>query len=210
METQFSDQTQPIKSWYSIWFDFRSLRYIVELQKFVEDNQWKRSLAIEPNQLKADIQDPKDHPEVMGPYNLSPSKTAMSKGPDGPGVGVVPRPFVPGHRRAKSDGCGMFLMSSKKHEIVQDNYKANYSHHLLDDSKLDEEPSRPTSPNTLPADLRSSLRKGTLEKCIDPGGVMKILRNPGIKCQHQVKILSFIFTDRVNIKKPIFWRPAFP
>ena len=47
-----------------------------------------------------------------------------------------------GHRRAKSDGCGMFLMSSKtRHEVIQaDNYKANYSHHLLDDSKLDEEP----------------------------------------------------------------------
>merc|ERR1712051_595583 len=118
----------------------RSLRYIEELQKFVEDNQWKRSLAIEPNQLKPDQQDPKDHPEVMNHLNLSPSKIHINRvaGTDG---NTNSRPFVPGHRRAKSDGCGMFLMSSKsKHEVVQDNYKANYSHHLLDDSKLDEEP----------------------------------------------------------------------
>merc|ERR1712051_296318 len=167
----------------------RSLRYIEELQKFVEDNQWKRSLAIEPNQLKPDQQDPKDHPEVMNHLNLSPSKIHINRvaGTDG---NTNSRPFVPGHRRAKSDGCGMFLMSSKsKHEVVQDNYKANYSRHLLDDSKLDEEPtySRPTSPHfTLPADLRSSLRKGTLDKKNPTeGGVMKILRNPGIKCQHQ-------------------------
>jgi len=168
----------------------RSLRYIDELQKFVEDNQWKRSLAIEPNQLKPDQQDPKDNPEVMNHLNLSPSKMNINRvaGPDGLSTS---RPFVPGHRRAKSDGCGMFLMSSKtRHEVIQaDNYKANYSRHLLDDSKLDEEPtySRPNSPHlTLPADLRSSLRKGTLEKkCAAEGGVMKILRNPGIKCQHQ-------------------------
>jgi len=167
----------------------RSLRYIEELQKFVEDNQWKRSLAIEPNQLKPDQQDPKDHPEVMNHLNLSPSKIHINRVAGTDGI-ANSRPFVPGHRRAKSDGCGMFLMSSKsKHEVVQDNYKANYSHHLLDDSKLDEEPtySRPTSPHfTLSADLRSSLRKGTLDKKNPTeGGVMKILRNPGIKCQHQ-------------------------
>merc|ERR1719225_2367551 len=101
---------------------------------------------------------------------------ALSNECNHPGIGGKRQAFVPGHRRAKSDGCGMFLMASKRHEVVQDNYKANYSHHLLDDSKLDEETtySRPTSPHfTLPADLRSSLRKGTLEKKnAAEGGVM--------------------------------------
>merc|ERR1711974_91601 len=98
----------------------RSLRYIDELQKFVEDNQWKRSLAIEPSQLKPPAdQDMHDRPEeslVMGHLNLSPSKMVFSKNETGAaggghhsgmgGLGQVGRsaPFVPGHRRAKSDG----------------------------------------------------------------------------------------------------------
>lgn len=174
----------------------RSLRYIDELQKFVEDNQWKRSLAIEPNQLKADHQEnAKESQEVMSHLNLSPSKNGLGKTSDQLTNHPTHRPFIPGHRRAKSDGCGMFMMSARKHEVIQaDNYKANYSHHLLDDSKLDEEPltySRPGSPHTLPPDLRCSLRKGNMaEKSEGPGAVMKILRNPGIKCQHQV-LLSF-------------------
>ena len=146
----------------------------------------------------------------MGHLNLSPSKIPIHKVATTSEASGRPnhqgqRPFVPGHRRAKSDGCGMFMMTAKKHEaVIQDHYKANYSHHLLDDSKLDEEPlsaSRPGSPHTLPADLRCSLRKGNIinDKSTE-GGVMKILRNPGIKCQHQVGLklnfsLSIGFRD---------------
>ena len=31
-----------------------------------------------------------------------------------------------------------------------------------------------------------------MDKSSDPGGFMKILRNPGINCQHQVKYLNFL------------------
>ena len=69
---------------------------IDELQKFVEDNQSKRSLALEPNQLKAP--EDSDDKKVMGNLNLSPSKHLNND------QHQTTRPFVPGHRRAKSDG----------------------------------------------------------------------------------------------------------
>lgn len=154
----------------------RSLRYIDELQKFVEDNQWKRSLAIEPNQLKPDIE--QENQDVLGHLNLSPSKMSARE------HARVDRPFVPGHRRAKSDGCGMFMMKHKDQSMstVQDAYKANYSHHLLDDSKLEEENLKSPS-HTLPPNYLSS-KKASMERG-GPDGVKELLRNPGIKCQHQ-------------------------
>ena len=157
----------------------RSLRYIDELQKFVEDNQWKRSLAIEPNQLKPDIE--QENQDVLGHLNLSPSKMSARE------HARVDRPFVPGHRRAKSDGCGMFMMKHKDQSMstVQDAYKANYSHHLLDDSKLEEENLKSPS-HTLPPNYLSS-KKASMERG-GPDGVKELLRNPGIKCQHQVNI----------------------
>merc|ERR1711963_165317 len=171
----------------------RSLRYIDELQKFVEDDQWKRSLALEPNQLKVPDSEIEDK-TLMGNLNLSPSKHPSSiQNAHGSGVGgAATRPFVPGHRRAKSDGCGMFFYNNKKQEYVQDEkFRANYSHHLLDDSKLDEEPVNLRSPShTMPASFHHSFKKASIS--IDKnteGGVMKILRNPGINCQHQVILL---------------------
>ena len=177
----------------------RSLRYIDELQKFVEDNQWKRSLAIEPNQLKPDMD--QENQDVLGHLNLSPSKMSARE------HARVDRPFVPGHRRAKSDGCGMFMMKHKE-SMNQDAYKANYSHHLLDDSKLEEENLKSPS-HTLPPNYLSS-KKGSMERGGQDGGVMnKILRNPGIKCQHQVQFtkLDFFFREmRMVQKSTTFWR----
>merc|ERR1711963_71823 len=153
----------------------RSLRYIEELQKFVEDNQWKRSLAIEPNQLKPDLDH--ENQDVLGHLNLSPSKMSAREH-----ASHVDRPFVPGHRRAKSDGCGMFMMKHKE-TFTQDAYKANYSHHLLDDSKLEESENVKSPSHTLPNNF--STKKGSLERGNPENGVMKLIRNPGIKCQHQ-------------------------
>ena len=36
------------------------------------------------------------------------------------------------------------------------------------------------------------MKKTSMDKSSDPGGFMKILRNPGINCQHQVKYLNFL------------------
>ena len=66
---------------------------------------------------------------LMGNLNLSPSKHPSSiQNAHGSGVGgATTRPFVPGHRRAKSDGCGMFFYNNKKQEYVQDEkFRANY------------------------------------------------------------------------------------
>ena len=124
-----------------------------------------------------------ENQDVLGHLNLSPSKMSAREH-----ASRVDRPFVPGHRRAKSDGCGMFMMKHKE-TLSQDAYKANYSHHLLDDSKLEEAENLKSPSHTLPAVY--STKKGSLERGRGgpDGGVMKkILNNPGIKCQHQVRL----------------------
>lgn len=170
------------------------MRYIEELQKFVEDSQWKRSLSLEPVEP-----DPHHHSNaVVMNLNLSPSKNS-AKAHEVPTQQQQQHVFVPGHRRAKSDGYGMFFMSKKQEGNAAENKAANYSHHLLDDSKLEEEPVHPNAGDkqstvctTKPvaSSLHHSLKKYSFMIEKTEGGVMKILRNPGIKCQHQVNILA--------------------
>merc|ERR1719320_1932059 len=56
-----------------------SIRYIDELQKFIEDDQWKKSLALEPVETSGDV-----------------ASSAASK-------------FIPGHRKTRSEGGSLFF-----------------------------------------------------------------------------------------------------
>ena len=60
-------------------------------------------MALEPNQLKAP--EDSDDKKVMGNLNLSPSKHLNNDQHHS----QTTRPFVPGHRRAKSDGYEFYL-----------------------------------------------------------------------------------------------------
>ena len=91
------------------------IRYIDELQKFLEDDQFKLSEKLEPNSPLASSASSKEsvrsskpppghhpHPDILNGLNLSPAKRAG-------GSKSGSRPFVPGHRKSKSEGGNIFF-----------------------------------------------------------------------------------------------------
>lgn len=85
-----------------------SVRYIDELQRFIEDDQYKISLKLEPNTTSPPVSSSsskesvrhhaeKELPVELSPICLSPSRRS----------GCLPRSsksFVPGHRKSRSEG----------------------------------------------------------------------------------------------------------
>lgn len=85
------------------------VRYIDELQKFLEDDQFKLSERLEPPSPQASSTSSKEsvrssrppppHPDLLQELNLSPAKRASKAGAR----------FVPGHRKSKSEGGNIFF-----------------------------------------------------------------------------------------------------
>ena len=85
------------------------VRYIDELQKFLEDDQFKLSERLEPPSPQASStsskesvrssRPPPQHPDLLQELNLSPAKRASKAGAR----------FVPGHRKSKSEGGNIFF-----------------------------------------------------------------------------------------------------
>ncbi|GJQ78987.1 hypothetical protein Trydic_g149 [Trypoxylus dichotomus] len=116
-----------------------SIRYIEELQKFVEDDQYKLSLKLEPPSPIPSSSSCSSKESVIvdaaaiASLNLSPAKASSgSLRLDAVTSGTK---FIPGHRKCRSLGTNIF---SKTHHITFDPKDLPKTLHLLDDSELEE------------------------------------------------------------------------
>lgn len=118
-----------------------SVRYIEELQKFVEDDQYKLSLKLEPPSpapsssscsSKESVSSNMLDPNTLASLNLSPAKsssgslrlhTAVTSGSK----------FIPSHRKCRSLGTNIYCKPQSLSENVE-----TKSFHLLDDSEIEE------------------------------------------------------------------------
>ncbi|KAK8741230.1 hypothetical protein OTU49_002571, partial [Cherax quadricarinatus] len=139
-----------------------SVRYIEELQKFVEDDHYKLSLQLEPNTPSSSHSTSKDSvADAAGgisSLNVSPSaRLGVGRPPAPPPTYSCPThgqqaKFVPTHRKARSLGTNIFKGCSGTNEGMRcDSVNSLGSHepgcpsaqgsqgsrHLLDDSELD-------------------------------------------------------------------------
>ncbi|XP_033098467.1 ras-specific guanine nucleotide-releasing factor RalGPS1-like isoform X2 [Anneissia japonica] len=116
----------------------KSVRYIEELQKFVEEDNYKLSLQLEPTvQLITKSKEDLDINEKVSSKMVAPgTPTATSK-------------FVPGHRKSRSLGA-YFLSTGTELSIPPGGFGTlgNGSRHLLDDSILEDNPHAKPSVST--------------------------------------------------------------
>lgn len=138
----------------------RSVRYIDELQKFIEDDHYKLSLKLEPNSPAASSSSSKESvppsKDPIAELNLSPAKGSLRGLPP-----PAPRgPFVPGHRKSRSDGGSIFWACGRGGStepiswvgapIASTTSDEKLKLHLLDDSVLEEQQASPQIPKFLP------------------------------------------------------------
>ncbi|XP_073761832.1 ras-specific guanine nucleotide-releasing factor RalGPS1 isoform X1 [Callorhinus ursinus] len=114
----------------------KSVRYIEELQKFVEDDNYKLSLRIEPGSSSPRLVSSKE--DLAGPSTGSSSARFSRRPtcPDASVAGSLPTPPVPRHRKSHSLGNNMMCQLSVV-ESKSATFPSEKARHLLDDSVLE-------------------------------------------------------------------------
>ncbi|XP_042101626.1 ras-specific guanine nucleotide-releasing factor RalGPS1 isoform X4 [Ovis aries] len=114
----------------------KSVRYIEELQKFVEDDNYKLSLRIEPGSSSPRLVSSKE--DLAGPSSGSSSARFSRRPtcPDASVAGSLPTPPVPRHRKSHSLGNNMMCQLSVV-ESKSATFPSEKARHLLDDSVLE-------------------------------------------------------------------------
>jgi len=178
-----------------------SLRYIEELQKFLEDDHFKLSVKLEPNSPAASSSSSSKEsvrqPACAGVTNedfLSESNRGVNLSPAKRVAKGSQKPFIPGHRKSKSEGGNIIFgnlncvglnsplagLSSKTMNSMDslDNEKVS----LLDGSLLD-----PPSPPRLPA-ISPPFAANSDKEILTPTDPMTcdpLPIEPGSKCDFQ-------------------------
>ncbi|XP_063791952.1 ras-specific guanine nucleotide-releasing factor RalGPS1 isoform X3 [Pseudophryne corroboree] len=122
----------------------KSVRYIEELQKFVEDDNYKLSLRIEPGNSSPRLVSSKE--DLAGPSEMT-ATMRYNRRPTCPDASVatsLPTPPVSRHRKSRSLGnnvmCQFSVVESKSATFPSEKQR-----HLLDDSVLESQSPAKTS-----------------------------------------------------------------
>ncbi|XP_061459518.1 ras-specific guanine nucleotide-releasing factor RalGPS1 isoform X4 [Rhineura floridana] len=138
----------------------KSVRYIEELQKFVEDDNYKLSLRIEPGNSSPRLVSSKE--DLAGPSEVS-AAVRFSRRPTCPDASVaasLPTPPVPRHRKSHSLGNNMMCQFSVV-ESKSATFPTEKPRHLLDDSVL--ESHSPVRNHTLNSVFTNGISIGSSE-----------------------------------------------
>uniref|UniRef100_A0A8D0HSH5 Ras-specific guanine nucleotide-releasing factor RalGPS1 n=1 Tax=Sphenodon punctatus TaxID=8508 RepID=A0A8D0HSH5_SPHPU len=138
----------------------KSVRYIEELQKFVEDDNYKLSLRIEPGNSSPRLVSSKE--DLAGPSEVS-ATVRFSRRPTCPDASMaasLPTPPVPRHRKSHSLGNNMMCQFSVV-ESKSATFPTEKPRHLLDDSVL--ESHSPVRNHTLNSVFTNGISIGSSE-----------------------------------------------
>ncbi|XP_059571755.1 ras-specific guanine nucleotide-releasing factor RalGPS1 isoform X2 [Alligator mississippiensis] len=138
----------------------KSVRYIEELQKFVEDDNYKLSLRIEPGNSSPRLVSSKE--DLAGPLEVS-ATMRFNRRPTCPDASVaasLPTPPVPRHRKSHSLGNNMMCQFSVV-ESKSATFPTERPRHLLDDSVL--ESHSPVRNHTLNSVFTNGISIGSSE-----------------------------------------------
>ncbi|XP_077001306.1 ras-specific guanine nucleotide-releasing factor RalGPS1 isoform X1 [Tamandua tetradactyla] len=140
----------------------KSVRYIEELQKFVEDDNYKLSLRIEPGSSSPRLVSSKE--DLAGPSAGSSSARFGRRPtcPDASVAGSLPTPPVPRHRKSHSLGNNMMCQLSVV-ESKSATFPSEKARHLLDDSVLESRSPRRGLTLTSSSAITNGLSLGSSE-----------------------------------------------
>uniref|UniRef100_A0A4W5PG52 Ral GEF with PH domain and SH3 binding motif 1 n=1 Tax=Hucho hucho TaxID=62062 RepID=A0A4W5PG52_9TELE len=147
-----------------------SVRYIEELQKFVEDDNFKLSLKIEPMHGSPRMASSKE--DLAGPSDVSASVRYNYRRPTCPDTSVgVHMPTPPPSRHRKSHSLGNNMMAYGMVESKSATFPIEKPRHLLDDSFLESQSPARNDPHSMAVSNGMSLGANPCHGCSEVGSV---------------------------------------